>query len=116
MPMSQAAMDGIGANGHHWKYKIRVKSHTEIIGNIDDGGDATIATLKTAVDALVVIFRAFIALHAGTDMAERLDSETDDLEMASPCDTDDLFEELENVRYCMEALYDTCDYYRILAH
>jgi hypothetical protein len=114
MPMSQAAMDGIAANGHRWKHTIRgMKPHTEVLGKANDangdGNDYDRAAVEKAVQSIVKITRSFADRTSDSNVADHLRLRADDLECVEDCD-------IEDINYAMNDLYDEFDFHRILVN
>jgi hypothetical protein len=113
MPMSQAAMDGISANGHRWKSRINgLKPHTEVLGKANDANndgepydhDAT----EKAVQDIIKIVRSFAdKLPDESSLKQDLLHDADDLEMVEDCD-------IEDINHEMNDLYDSFDFHRVL--
>lgn len=104
MPMSAAAMDGIAANGHRWRYQIKVAHLSDRLGDEDalKVGDVTVIR-----DEYVTRVRAFAA--ATKDLTEY---EKDRLEMCC-VDLEECDDDLEQVRDALTDLYDCFDFFRI---
>jgi hypothetical protein len=114
MPMSQAAMDGIAANGHRWKYTIRgMKPHTEVLGRANDayndGESYDEKATEKAVQSIVKIVRAFADNTSNERLRDDLRHDADDLEMVEEC-------EIEDINMEMNDLYDTFDFHRVLVN
>lgn len=120
MPMSEAAMDGIRDNGHRWKHQITLRDLTQPLGDLneryDDGAGEAPKREETEplVDKIVERVRAFVKQRFerhGTDdpIGIDLDRRADELEMIADCD-------IEEINHAMGELYDSFDYWRILAN
>lgn len=112
MPMSQAAMDGIAANGHRWKLRITgLKPHTETLGkanNANNDGEAYDHTAtEAAAQGIVKIVRAFAETVEDENLKRDLLNDADNLEANEDCD-------IEDINWAMNSLYDTFDFYRVL--
>jgi hypothetical protein len=112
MPMSAAAMDGISANGHRWKYTIRgMKAHTEVLGRandaFNDGQPYDEKATEQAVQSIIKVVRAFADKTSDERLRDDLRHDADDLEMVEDC-------EIEDINHEMNDLYDTFDFHRVL--
>ena len=106
MPMSEAAMAGITANGHRWKFEISFNGAMSKVGDWQEG--VTWAEeIEIVRQAIVKRVRAFLNHRPSLDDDMRYDLETavEDLEMVDP--------EVEEIRHCLTTLYDHFDYYRV---
>lgn len=104
MPMSEAALAGISANGHKWRYELSLSGLTTQIGDMDEATSEE--DIRTCVTAIVERVRRFLK-KPGIDpaMIYTIEIAVEGLEMA---DTD-----LEEARAAMGYLYDEFDFYRI---
>lgn len=112
MPMSEAAMDGIRVNGHRWQHRIGgLKTFTEVLGRANDayndGGDYDRDAVEKAVEGIVHRVRSFAQATGMADARRDLEANADDLEMNAD-------EDIEDINYYMNRLYDSFDFYRIL--
>jgi hypothetical protein len=112
MPLSQAAMDGITANGHGWKHHISLGGQTEIMGKMTEGTpeqegtpDAEVEACARAIVGHVRTFAIRIAADH-SDLATWLLHEAEQLEEVADCG-------LDEVRHAMSSLYDEFDFQRI---
>lgn len=110
MTMSEAAIDGIRDNGFRWSYRINLKPWTARIGRLNDGGGGTQEEREPLVESIVAKVRQFAKDNAlkNERMASELISRADDLECCADCD-------LEDINIAMGELYDSLDYWRVLA-
>lgn len=108
MPLSEACLAGIRANGHRWKHTIGLGQWPALLGKLNDQRDvgADDAEVERCALKIVALVRAFVDRRdwaKETDLA-RL---ADDLEMVADCG-------LAEVNEAMGELYDSFDYWRIL--
>jgi hypothetical protein len=111
MPMSEAAMDGIAANGHRWKLRIHgIRPFVQPLADANnlnnDGKPYDQKAVEAAVDGIVIAVRNFALTKTG-NLKEALEDAADNLDMVADCEIDD-------VNHYMEELYDLFDYHRIL--
>lgn len=103
MPISEAALAGIGTNGHRWKHKLRLSDQTSRLGEPDN---LTTEDLEGIRDTVVKRVRDFIDRKGiETDMGQWLSGKIDDLELADA--------DVEELRASLNDLYDEFDYWRV---
>lgn len=112
MPMSQAAMDGISANGHRWKFFIHgMKPFTQALGKLNDaendGQEVADADVEKKVQEIIKIVRDFAGKTDNVRLRDDLLNDADNLEMVEDCG-------LDEVNFQMGNLYDTFDFHRVL--
>lgn len=107
---TQASLDGIAAHGMRWRYHINLSQWTRAIGKLNDRDDEVSRDeLEPLVNAIVAKVRRFAEIHRAREgMAYDLERRADELEMLSDC-------EISEVNHFMGELYDSFDYWRILA-
>jgi hypothetical protein len=105
LPISEAAIAGIGANGHGWRRQIKLADLTNQLGGEPH---LTAEAIESIRDRVVARCRTFLdTLPAGDAERDDVEKAVDDLEMV---DSD-----LEEVRGALSVLYDQFDYWRIVA-
>lgn len=117
MPITQAAMDGINANGHRWQHRITLAPYTAMLGKLNDrNGDGDTPTreeIEPVVENIVAKVRSFAEARLRRDdndqIGRDLASRADDLECVSDC-------EIEEVNHAMNELYDSFDFWRVLVN
>lgn len=107
MPISAAALAGIQANGHRWKYEIAISAHTSKIGSFDETTPAD--QISAERDAIVAKVKRWLDARTKpeeNDMRNDIESKIIDLEMVD--------ESVEEVRYALNDLFDEFDFYRVV--
>jgi hypothetical protein len=108
MPISEVCMEGIRANGHKWRDRIRLGLEPSLLGRLNDkladGEAVDDSEVERLTLRIVENVRRFAAKRPQYDSLER---RADDLEMAADCG-------LEEVSFFMGELYDDFDWHRIL--
>lgn len=110
MPISEAAMGGIRANGHRWRHRINLGQWPAMLGKLNDAEEAGVEVDENEVERVTLeIVEAVRRCVAKSDWAAETDlgSRADDLEMVADCG-------LEEVNCAMNELYDSFDYWRVL--
>lgn len=107
MPMSAAAIDGIGANGLPWKLSFNLHGQPARLGDPDL---LTQADLEAIQASIVKHIRAFTSSEPARKVFSEgelfeIEQEVDDLEMVDAC--------VDELRSVLERLYDLFDYHRI---
>jgi len=110
MAMSEAAIEGIAANGHRWKRRITIHGTAEI-GAMNDANSDNLPYDRERLEALcnqiVADVRFFAAPLPDSRMRDDLNDGADWLETVADCD-------IEEVNHQLDSLYDTFDFYRLL--
>jgi hypothetical protein len=108
MPISEVCMDGIKANGHRWKARIRLGQWPALLGRLNDvasdGGTVDEAEVERIALRIVASVRNYAKMHPQYDSLER---RADEIELVADCG-------LEEVNHAMGELYDDFDWHRIL--
>lgn len=105
MPMSEAAMSGISANGLRWKFNISFSTLTAKVGEWEEGVTPTgeIEKIRNAIVERVKVFLHHRSM--GEDMRYDIEDAVEQLEMVDP--------EVEEIRFALNRLYDQFDYHRV---
>ena len=110
MPMSEAAIEGIGKHGLGWKHRIDLGPGVKELGKFNDAhaDDEEIDYDEVGKSALKIV-KVLKDLHQSHDWARELDFKglADDLEMVAD-------ETMDDINDAMGRIYDVCDYNRIL--
>lgn len=119
MPMSAAAMDGIRANGHRWKFHMNglIREETKKLGEFNDLLDGEDdfdqqAITREMSEPVVIALRTKIAKWLDEhrtlpdNIKDDIRAKLDDLEMVEDCD-------MGEINFAMNYLYDEFDYWRI---
>jgi hypothetical protein len=108
MPMGAAALAGVAANGHRWKYEIRIAAHASAIGEFDNTtSEEDIERERTAIVTKTRAWLAGLTKPEENDIKHDIENKVDDLEMVDA--------DLDEVRFSMNYLYDDFDFYRVVA-
>lgn len=130
MPLSNAAMEGISANGLKWKYNgPRLKFANTILADLVDNGiedEAAAQRLTDASHKIAAAIKSWLGGITNTDIVEDFERRHDmDIDFIEYIDVvgevkagiyDDPQEVLNEINYIMNNIYDTFDYHRILVH
>lgn len=127
MPMSEAAMDGIRDNGRGWRFHLNglIKAETRKLGEFNnrDGSeydDEQVIVRRDESEPVVIAIkdklRCWVEMAAnpnnekplGEDAKRDIESQLDDLECVEDCS-------MSEINYAMDRLFDSLDYWRVLA-
>ncbi len=106
MAISEAAIDGIAAHGFQWRRSTAgIAELAKQLGEInDDERDHTEA--QGIAEAIVNRLRGYRTSDA--NVRRSLDAAAEELECVADC-------EIDEINHAMNSVYDTLDYWRILA-
>lgn len=105
MAITASALEGIKDNGLRWRYQVRVGDLSNRLCREDDLKVGDVAAIR---DEYVKRVRAFM----GVSKLSQADKDAIELVLS---DLEDVDDDIDAVRYCLDALYDCFDYMRICA-
>lgn len=108
--MSQAAIDGISENGFRWRHRLSLRPMTTRLAALNERDGGTREEREPLVEKIVAIVRQFAKDNSLSNerMASDLIMRADELACLADCD-------LEDINHGMNDLYDSFDFWRVLA-